>query len=121
MRAPSEAKGEKLMTLKQKRLLPWVLALFTLLVLEISVLAQHSGTVRSGQPWIGTRGLTTCAGSPEVCDPMQWHWGKPLNNQCPVCGEIVSKDEPGVAVRESRGERSLLVRCHRCNAAFWKD
>jgi rRNA maturation endonuclease Nob1 len=56
-----------------------------------------------------------------------------LNNQCPVCGTMAERlkftDSPAMAkeilsVADSSGkitQRVWIVRCKRCNAAFWQD
>lgn len=43
-----------------------------------------------------------------------------LNGQCPVCGTMANKrtHSPSAPPKESV---ELLIRCTRCNAAFWKD
>lgn len=51
---------------------------------------------------------------------------KPLNNQCPVCGEMAEpfRREGGKIVSGwigKLGETINLTRCKRCNAAFWQD
>ena len=54
---------------------------------------------------------------------LKWfHDKKPLNNQCPVCGTMAdayhSEGSP-VALRYEAHQN--LIRCARCNAAFWQD
>ena len=65
---------------------------------------------------------------------------KPLNNQCPVCGTMARPytgkraysepwcegAQPFPPTKEMLAEcqdppRQRIVRCHRCNAAFWQD
>ena len=75
-------------------------------------------------------------------DPIRWRDGKAKNNQCPVCGTmaIPYKRNPPCGTYYDKGvlhsynqgvycgpeytaktEASNLVRCKRCNAAFWQD
>jgi hypothetical protein len=60
---------------------------------------------------------------------------KPLNNQCPICGEMAepykpdtrfcgdySSGQPRSAMGLSGCEPTMTItRCKRCNAAFWQD
>lgn len=71
------------------------------------------------------------SGAPEL----GWLHGNTLNRQCPVCGEMAQKyvpvttncadynsGQPASAIGLWGCEpRQIVVRCHRCNAAFWID
>jgi hypothetical protein len=74
---------------------------------------------------------------------LHWFGGKPLNNQCPACGEMAKRYKwlppcgayvlPNGMLSSDNGAHlplkdcSLgepqrnLTRCKRCNAAFWQD
>jgi len=60
---------------------------------------------------------------------LDWPDGKPLNNQCPVCGTMAASHKRGeIPTVEIAGvlyvEDAMLprvARCLRCNCAFWQD
>ena len=80
-------------------------------------------------------------GASRSCTGPAWPERKPVNNQCPVCGTMaeaykrrrgtlmVPCDPPApegsfiacAAPGEPYGAKVNLVRCNRCNAAFWQD
>jgi DNA-directed RNA polymerase subunit RPC12/RpoP len=62
----------------------------------------------------------------------------PLNNQCPVCGEMAPKRNPEYGIGTSATgnfpreaatagnvsieiNHSIVIRCKYCNSAFWQD
>lgn len=55
------------------------------------------------------------------------HWfhdGKPLNNQCPVCGTMAEPYRPAKLNADGTSALFLLeriARCKLCNSAFWQD
>lgn len=68
-------------------------------------------------------------------NPIGWQTGKPLNNQCPVCGTRAARYKPdtrfcgGIAGGQPRSAMGLtgceptmtIIRCAFCNCAFWVD
>lgn len=57
-----------------------------------------------------------------------WKDGKTRNNQCPVCGTMAREMSNKITVHLSADGTAFvgtpstrIVRCHRCNAAFWQD
>jgi hypothetical protein len=116
--------------------------------LTVSVEAGHSDN------WLVVRAGTREAKVPfsEVIDALQrdpagWELGHPLNNQCPVCGQMADpfirptspvttylQDADGnlltdsngnfIAVNERQepyGPTQNITRCARCNTAFYQD
>lgn len=63
---------------------------------------------------------------------LQWFTGKPLNNQCPVCGTTAPVFRPinanlpiyiggfGMVFPRGTAVAKNLTQCVRCNNAFWQ-
>lgn len=89
-----------------------------------AVLAQRSGTGPKPPDYPVVREVSVS----EILEPY-WKRGRAMNNQCPVCGLLAAdppKDERHVVFANNRGDvvsssNPQIVRCLRCNAAFWQD
>lgn len=53
----------------------------------------------------------------------EWRYEKAFPNQCPTCGTLAKPYDTKVGSGRYRvnTETENLVRCQRCNAAFWQD
>lgn len=80
----------------------------------------------------GKPGTTAYITEPR-CYPPKNHPEPALNNQCPVCGTMAAPYSPGMIFnavgtcldREGKetacSKAPRIIRCKRCNAAFWQD